>query len=348
MRAAHLLMIPLFAALLLLVLPAKAQQAAHVLKIASVAPDGSPWAEGLKEFEVQAEKLAGGKLDVRLFIGGVLGDENETVLQTQRGQIQGVGASTGALASLVPDLSVLELPFLFNNAAEADHVLDNVIFKSADAAFKSKGLVLGFWSENGFRCFGSSFGAIKTPADMKGRKMRSQENPVHIEMYKAFGATPVPIPTTEVLTSLQTGVVEGYDNTPLFAFAAQWTSGTKYFSVTRHMYQPAAIVYNKAWFDGLPADVQNALLSARVAQPDQKVSLMQKLRNEIRAMDPILVENLKSMKIQVYVPTSADLAAFQAPAKTARDSYMSSKATSGEKAMYSLITSGLTAYRSSH
>ncbi|HNH47819.1 MAG TPA: TRAP transporter substrate-binding protein DctP [Myxococcota bacterium] len=348
MRVVHLLTIPLFAALMLFLSPAQAQQAAYVLKIASVAPDGSPWAEGLKEFKGQAEKLAGGKLQVKLFIGGVLGDENETVLQTQRGQIQGVGASTGALASLVPDLSVMELPFLFNNAKEADHVLDNVVFKSSEAAFQSKGLVLGFWSENGFRCFGSSYGPIKTPADMKGRKMRSQENPVHIEMYKAFGATPVPIPTTEVLTSLQTGVVEGYDNTPLFAFAAQWTSGTKYFSVTRHMYQPAAIVYNKTWFDALPADVKTALLSARVVQPGQTVPLTQKLRDEIRAMDPILLENLKSMKIQVYQPTSADLAAFQGPAKVARDSYMSTKASSGEKAMYAQIDAGLKAYRSSH
>jgi tripartite ATP-independent transporter DctP family solute receptor len=312
--------------------------ATWTLKLASVAPDGSPWSEALKDFEKQVEADTGGALDVRLFIGGVLGDENETTLQCSRGQIQGVGASTGALASIVPDLNVLELPYLFKSAAEADEILDKVILADAEAAFKAKGLVLGFWSENGFRSFGTTWGFVKSPADLKGHKMRSQESPVHLAMYQAFGAVPVPIPVTEVLTSLQTGVVQGYDNTPLFAFAAQWTTGTKFYSLTRHIYQPAAIVFNKAWFDGLPANVQAALMKA-------KTGLAITLRGEIRAMDPILLQNMQAMKIQVYTPTATELATFEAPAKTARDSYISTKASAGEKSLYNKIVTGLANYR---
>lgn len=323
----------------LAVLPfAQAQDGVYTLKIASVAPEGTPWSDGLTQFKKAAETASGGKLKVKLFLGGVLGDENETVLQTQKGQIQAVGASTGAIASIVPELNVLELPFLFRTAAEADFILDGPALPTLEKAFRDRGLQLGFWSENGYRSFGTTFGFIKNPLDLKGHKMRSQENDVHLGMYKAFGASPVPIPTTEVLTSLQTGVVDGYDNTPLYASAAQWLSNTKYFTLTNHIYQPAAIVVNKAWYDSLPADLQKIVIGVRA-------DLMVKMRKEIRALHPILVSNFTAMKVQTYTPSATELATFEAPAKTARDTYISTKATAGEKALYKLIIDNLTKYR---
>ncbi len=315
---------------------AKAAEPA-VLRMATVAPDGTPWAAGLVSFKAEAERLTGGRVSVRPFLGGVLGDENETVLQTQRGQIQGVGASTGALATVVPELNVLELPYLFRTAAEADHILDKVILADLEAAFRARGLVLGFWSENGYRSFGTRFGAIRGPADLAGHKMRSQESQVHLAMYRAFGASPVPIPVTEVLTSMQNGVIDGYDNTPLYAMAAQWTTVTKTYSLTNHIYQPAAIAFNKAWFDGLSAADQTALLTVRSG-------LMLTMRKEIRALHPLLVQNLTELDVAVYQPTPAELATFEAPAKAARDGYLA-KASAGEKALYAKIAAGLAALR---
>src|SRR5262245_26780572 len=85
-------------------------QSRSVLKLATVAPDGTPWSDGLKQLKTMVEKDTAGRVVVKPFVGGVLGDENETVVACQRGQIQGVGASTGAIASVVPELNVLELP----------------------------------------------------------------------------------------------------------------------------------------------------------------------------------------------------------------------------------------------
>lgn len=328
------------AALLAIGAPSASADPQYTLKIASVAPEGTPWASGVTEFKKSVEASSGGRVAVRPFLGGILGDENETVQACQRGQIQGVGASTGALASIVPELNVLELPFLFKTADEADYVLDNVILTTVEKAFKDRGLVLGFWSENGYRSFGTRYASIHSPADLKGHKIRSQESAVHLEMYKQFGASPVPIPTTEVLTSLQTGVVDGYDNTVLYATAAQWTSATKYYTLTNHIYQPAAIVFNKAFYDGLPADLQAQVLSPRSG-------LMQRMRKEIRAMQPFLLENLAAMHITVYTPTATELATFEAPAKAARDAYMS-RASAGEKALYAQIVAGIATYRKSH
>ncbi len=326
----------LLAALPLIVQPADAQEVS-TLKIATVAPEGTPWADGLTQYKAQVESESGKRMVVRTFLGGVLGDENESVQACQRGQIQGVGASTGAIASIVPELAVLELPYLFRTAEEADYVLDKVIVQTVEKAFRDRGLVLGFWTENGYRTFGSNWGPVKSPADLKGHKMRSQEHELHLQMYRSFGASPVPIPVTEVLTSMQTGVIDGWDNTPLFAFAAQWTSATKYLSLTNHIYQPAAIVFNKAWFDALPADLQAIVLKARTG-------LAPKMRKEIRALNPILIQNLSEMKVTVYKPTAAELATFEAPAKAARDAYMA-KASPGEKALLVQIQKGIEAYR---
>jgi tripartite ATP-independent transporter DctP family solute receptor len=330
--------LPLVAAVALFAFPtAEAQSPATTLKIASVAPEGTPWADGLTQFKKQVEADTKGAVTVRTFLGGVLGDENESVQATQRGQIQGVGASTGAIASIVPELAVLELPYLFKSEAEADYVLDKVVLSTLETAFRNKGLVLGFWSENGYRSFGSNWGPVKTVADLKGRKMRSQEHELHLQMYRSFGASPQPIPVTEVLTSLQTGVIDGWDNTPLFAFAAQWTGATKNLSLTRHIYQPAAIVFNKAWFDGQSKENQAAIMKSRAG-------LAQQLRKEIRALNPILVQNLKDMKVNVHTPSAQELATFEGPAKAARDAYLA-KASAGEKALFAQIQKGLEAYR---
>ncbi|MFN7143643.1 MAG: TRAP transporter substrate-binding protein [Myxococcota bacterium] len=330
--------LPLVAAAFLLALPDADAQEPATLKIATVAPEGTPWADGLSQFKKQVEADAGGRLKVRTFLGGVLGDENESVQACQRGQIQGVGASTGAIASIVPELAVLELPYLFKSEAEADYVLDKVILSTVETAFRNKGLVLGFWSENGYRTFGSNWGPVKSPADLKGHKMRSQEHELHLQMYRSFGASPVPIPVTEVLTSLQTGVIDGWDNTPLFAFAAQWTGATKYISLTNHIYQPAAIAFNKAWFDAQPKDLQGLIMKSRTGLAPQ-------MRKEIRALNPILIQNLSEMKVQVYKPTATELQSFEAPAKAARDAYLA-KASAGEKALFAQIEKGIAAYRS--
>ncbi len=307
-----------------------------VIKIATVAPEGSPWADALNRWKKVAEKEGAGKLKIKVFLGGKLGDENETVLACKRGQIQAVGASTGALASQVPEFAVLELPYLFNNAAEADYILDNVVRDDIARLTNERGLTFGFWSENGFRSFGGKF-PVATPDDLKNKKMRSQESGVHLTTYRTFGASPVPIPTTEALTSIQTGVVDGYDQTPLFTFAASWHTVSTHFSVTDHIYQPAAIVYNKEQYEKWPPEVKEALSKA-------SATILLDLRKEVRAMTPLLIDNLGSIGLKVNVLSEEQRKPFKTLAQKARDTYMS-KASKNEKALYKKITDALAAKR---
>jgi TRAP-type C4-dicarboxylate transport system substrate-binding protein len=293
-------------------------QETTVAKVATVAPEGTPWADQLKGYRSRLEKETEGRVKLRAYLGGSLGDENVTASEVRRGSIQIWGGSTGALATVVPELALFELPFLFRNVAEADHVLDNVLFEDVQKLLASRGLVLLFWAENGYRNFGSTFGAIKKPADLKGKKMRSQESDVHIEMYRAFGALPVPIAVTEVLSSLQTRVVDGFDNTPLFTFAASWYQGIGDYSLVEAIYQPGIVVANKAWFDKLQPQDQAVLLKDAEAEARRG-------RRGVRELAPLLLENFTAAKINVHKLTDAEKAEFEKLAAPTHDKWVKGK-----------------------
>lgn len=276
----------------------------YTMTIATVAPADSPWSALLTMYKENVEKKSGGKIKVKIMLGGALGDENETVTKCSRGQIQAVAASTGALGSKVPELNVVELPFLFRNTDEADRVIDNVLTSEFEKIFKQRGLILGFWSENGYRNFGTSDKPVHSPADLKGKKMRAQESQVHMMMYKAFGAAAVPIPTTEVPQALATKNVDGFDQALLYTIAAGWQQSIKYMTMSEHIYQPAAVAYNAAWYAKLPADIQKILI-------EEGRSVQGKGRKAVRKIQPELKEILKAEKITVVELTAQEKKVFE-------------------------------------
>lgn len=287
----------------------------EVAKLATVAPDGTPWSDQLMEFKGRIEKESAGKIKLESYVGGALGDENVTAADCKRGAIQLWGGSTGALASLVPEFNLFELPYLFRSEAEADYVLDEVLLGDVKTLLRKRGFEFLFWAENGYRNFGTKFGPVRTPAALKGKKMRSQESEVHIAMYKALGASPVPIAVTEVLSSLQTGVVDGFDNTPLFTFAASWYQGIKHYTVAEAIYQPGIVVANKAWFDKLPANVKKSIVA------DQKAE-GQRGRKGVRELAPDLIANFGAAKIEVHTLTEAEKDVFAAACEPTHDAWM--------------------------
>ncbi|MFW6067677.1 MAG: TRAP transporter substrate-binding protein [Myxococcota bacterium] len=285
---------------------ADAQQT-YVMKVATVAPEGTPWEKQLRNFKKRIEDRTGGRVRVKMFMGGSLGGEKALVRRTAQGSIQVFGGSTAALGSLVPEMNVIESPFLFESTAEADRALDGS--KGTVAKLVARhGFQFGFWAENGFRSWYTKKQPIRKPSDLKGLRMRSQEAMVHLETYRAYGASPVPIDVTNVLTSLQTGVVDGFDNTPLFTFATSWYQAAKHLILDQHSYQPGIIVYSKKWFDGLPADIQKELTQV----PKE---MIQDGRRSVRRMDPILLKNLQRYGIQIHRPSGAELAPFKAKSK---------------------------------
>lgn len=315
--------------------PSAALAQNYELNIGSLAPKGTPWMNLLERFEREVEAESGGRINVFIRPAGVMG-EVEMVRETRKGErLQACAVTTGAIAegANIPQLSIVELPFLFDDNREADYVLDNVLFSEYGSVLARRGFKLVAWSENGWRSFGTKGSPILTPADLKKFKMRAQESDVHIQMYKTFGAQAVPKPMTEVLTALNSGVIDGLDNTVLYTQAAGLAGPLDHFTVTRHIYQPAAIVVNNRWYDALPADLKAIL--------DSKVSLGPAGRSAIRAEESLMVENFAAFDVEVHNLTTAQRQAFAQVGRTMHDSYAAS--IEGGAALLKKIRAGIAA-----
>ncbi|MFT6142414.1 MAG: TRAP-type C4-dicarboxylate transport system substrate-binding protein [Myxococcota bacterium] len=274
------------------------------LSIGSLAPTNSVWWEMLKSMERQIESQSNGQIDFVIRPPGQMG-EVEMVRETRRGErLQGCAVTTAALAEggNVAALQVVELPYLFNDFAEADHILDNVLWTPVNELLGRRGFVLGAWSENGFRSFATKGKPIRTPEDLRGFKMRSQESAVHMAMYSAYGAQAVQKSMTETLTALQSGVVDGLDNPPLFLNLGGLSGPLEYYTVSEHIYQPAAIVWSKRFYDGLTPELR-AILDAQKA-------LATSARVDIRSENDAFQE-LLSEELEVIVLTEAEKAEFR-------------------------------------
>ena len=271
---------------------------------------------------------------MKLFLGGKLGGEKEMIEDARRGgSVNLLGVSVGAMAAkFVPELNALELPYIFESSEEVDYVL-KAITADVEKRLDKAGFKLIMWSENGWHGYAANK-CLNTPADMKGLKMRSQESKVHMDTYQSFGASPVEMPVPEVLSALQTGVVDGYSNTPLFAFATGWYAATSHFTYTQHIYQPALLVASKKWFDGLPKDLQ-ANLSKKEGQAEGLA--------QIRALTKPLLENFGAAGKTVCHIDSAQKAAFVKAAKPAWDKF--SKRSKANKRMLNKILKAKKAFK---
>lgn len=296
---------------LLFPLTAQAQEPEFNLNIGTVAPDNTPWAQQLQEMKRRIEADSNGRIRVRLFLGSPDG-ELSLSRQCQDGQYEGVGVSTGAIATVVPQMGVFELPYLFSNLDEADSIIDNVLYDPISDILAANGIKLYLFSENGYRNFATQGVVVHAPSDLGALQMRSQESWIHEETYSALGGNPVRIAVPEVITALNTGNVQGFDNTPLFAFAASWYQGIDTWTVSDHIYQPAVIVYNKAWFDSLPEDLQ-AVVTANIEQETLSG------RRLIRTLTPALLQNLENTGITVYQMTEEEKVAFREATRSVHD-----------------------------
>jgi TRAP-type C4-dicarboxylate transport system substrate-binding protein len=272
-------------------------KAKYHIKFETIAIKDTPWSMMFERFLRHIRKGGKGRIDAKGVFGSPAG-ENDIVRRCIDGSVQSCGVTVGALATVVKDLSVLELPFLFLDFDEADSILEGPALPLVKKILARHGLVFYSWAENGWRSFGTKTKPILVPKDLKGLKMRAQENPISVELHRALKAVPVPLNTPDVAAALQEGRVDGFDQSPIYMTAASWEKQIKYFTLTRHMYQPCIVAFNKKFFDGLPKDLQRMILasSADVASYG---------RREIRKVYEPILKNLEEQKIQVIRLTPA-------------------------------------------
>ena len=253
----------LFIAVLLLavaqLLPGAASAQQYTIKFASIAPDGSTWTNMLREYDKAIRAESNGRIGFKIYAGGVQGEDKDVLKKIRLGQIHSAGFTGVGLGEIAPMVRILDSPFLFQNYEEVDHVY-RTFDAEFDQAFRSNGFVLLGWSEVGF-VYVFSNTPVRTLADMNGVKMWMWEGDVVAEAtFKAFKINPIPLSVVDVLTSLQTGLINGVYISPYAAIALQWNTRVKYMMSVPLADACGAVVLSKKVFDGLPPDLQEMLL----------------------------------------------------------------------------------------
>lgn len=278
------------------------------VKFGSLAPTRTPWADDLDFIKKRVESESNHTIKIKLFLGTAFGGETEILRGIKRGQIQGGGFTTAAIASIIPEMEILEIPYLFANAKESDCILDNHLLKTFRQLFSAKGLILVSWTEVGFRNIGNKTREIRTPSDLVGLKLRSQESKIHLEFWKKMGVRPIPISIPEVLPALQIGVVEGFDQTVLMTLAADWKASIQYYTLTEHIYQPAAVLYSKSFYDKLNK-VQKKIIMG------EGNAMAIKSRKAVRTMNEQSLKMLSRNSIMITKLSNAEKLAFRKAAE---------------------------------
>ncbi len=269
---------------------------------------GGPIHEGALELKKRLE-AANSHIQVQVFPGGQLGSEGEIIGQLQAGMTDMLLTTTGPLGQQNPVYYVLETPYVFLNDAQADKVLDGPVGAKLLKGMEGKGLIgLTFW-ENGFRQMSDNTRQIKTPADMKGLKMRTQQNRLHMKYFTDLGANPTPLPFTEIYNALATKLVDGQENPFSLIATNKFYEQQKFVSKTDHVYSSVPVYYSKAKWDKLPADVQK-----QIRDSVHELRLWQ--RKLGRDQQQAYIDEI-AKKSQVYVLTDAEKAAFQKVAEPA-------------------------------
>src|SRR5437870_5314410 len=173
------------------------------LKMNIAIAQNSHYGVAIDAFAREVEKRTNGRYKIQNFYAGALGAGRESIEGIQLGTLDLTMTSTGPVPNFVPEVAILDIPFLFHDYAHARAVLDGPIGQDLLQKFPSKGFVALAWAENGFRHMTNSKHAVVNPDDLKGLKMRTMENPIHIQAYRQFGILPTPMSFTEVVTDLQ-------------------------------------------------------------------------------------------------------------------------------------------------
>ena len=202
------------------------------------------WADGV-------EKGTNGAYKFKQFPASALGGERELIEGLQLGTVEAAIVSTGALSNFVPNVGVVDIPFLFRDTKHARAVMDGPFGQDLLAQFQKRGLVALAWGEQGFRHLTNNKHPVNGVADLKGLKIRVTENPVHITAFRTLGASPTPMSWPEVIGALQQGTIDGQENPISVLASAKLWQVQKYLTLTSHVYAPMALIVSPAFWGTL-------------------------------------------------------------------------------------------------
>jgi TRAP-type C4-dicarboxylate transport system substrate-binding protein len=240
---------------------ARAKHPKYLFKVASLAPEGSVWAKTFRNFTREVEEKSGGEIGFKIYAGGVMGDDRAMYRKMRVGQLNGGGFTMTGISEVVPDFRALGIPFMFNTYEEVDQVKEKLLPRF-EKEFDKKGMVLMAMSEVGF-IYTMSTNSISTLDELKQSKAWAPEgDPISMVLLETVGVTPIPLSIPDVLTSLQTGLIDTTFNSYYGSIVLQWFTKISYITEIPFVYAYGAFVLDKKTFSKLPSNYATMMKTA--------------------------------------------------------------------------------------
>jgi TRAP-type transport system periplasmic protein len=285
------------------------------LKAGHSLTEDHPYHVVLLDLAKKVEERTDGKVKIEVFPLSQLGAERELTEALTLGTADMSISSTAPVVNFYPEIGIVDMPFLFESREHAYKVLDGEVGQELLKGMEDIGIIGLAWGENGFRHITNSKHEITKPEDLKGIKIRTQENPIHLDAFNALGAKPTPMAWTEALTALQQGVVDAQENPIVVADTYKlYESNQTFMTLTGHLYSPAVIMFSKTTWDKLPKEYQTILQEETKKAGDKNRELIEKSDED----------SLKVLKEKgVKVVENVDVAPFREAIKSVYEKYES-------------------------
>lgn len=283
---------------------AGSEAATYKMKIASVGSDQHPSTPALQEFKKYIEEKSNGQIQVTLHINASLGGDRQATEAMQLGTLEAGIIGSSILATFEPKFNIFEFPFLFKDDTTAKKLIDGELGESLNKELLKQDLRIIGYGVNGFRHVTNNRGPIRKPDDIKGLKIRTMENPIHIATFKAFGANPTPMNFGELYTALSQKTVDAQENPINLIYTSKFYEVQKFLSMTGHLYAVAPLVVSEIFFSKLPKDLQKIVLDAGGFYKNTQRSLT--VREEQK-----MIDELKKSGMAINELTADEKALFQ-------------------------------------
>ncbi|HSV58285.1 MAG TPA: TRAP transporter substrate-binding protein [Variovorax sp.] len=247
------------AAMVCATLPAQAQTR---IRFAHAGPETASQHLAALEFARLVKERSKGQLEVQVYPSSQLGNDSTVLGAVRGGTIDMMMAGSGNFSGLASRFEVLDIPFLFRNPAHAYATVDGGVGQGLMKELESHGLKqLAFW-EVGFRSITTKNRAVRGPDDVKGLKIRTMGNPVHIQAWKLLGSNPLPMPLGELYQALESGAVDAQEHPVDITYAAKFYEVQKHLTLTKHAFTAMPVVFSKQKFDALKPELQKVLVDS--------------------------------------------------------------------------------------
>jgi TRAP-type C4-dicarboxylate transport system substrate-binding protein len=272
---------------------------AQVIKLGTVAPEGSPWHDAMLETAQKWNELSGGRVKVRIYAGGVAGDEKDMLRKIRIGQLHATALTSSTLLEIIPDIEAISLPMLIRTDGELDYIIERLGPEFEDRLAK-KGFKVLTWSCAGWVHFFTKE-PVTTPEDMKKQKLFFWgSDTAYVDLLKRWGFNPVPLAITDLLPSLQTGLVDSFPAPPTAALSFQWFALAPHMADFRWQPLPGTTVLSMKQWNRIPANLRPLLEDA-----SRKIGT--RLQERIRALEQEAIAVMKEHGLTVHaVPPAVE------------------------------------------